>query len=131
MGGDLLGERVDVPGREPFAAAIARELPPARILDQRRAGDRARGRDEDLVQATALDHQPLESLVHLGAALEHVVLLVYESRGRSLGDRDERHLVRDLEQRQLELVGLGEDRFRHPLVVEADPEAESGETLGG
>ena len=83
------------------------------------------------LEAVALDHQPLEPLVDLGAALEHVELLVDEPRGGALGDRDERHLVGDLEQRQLVLAGRLDDRLRHPLVVEADAEAEPGEALVG
>ena len=78
-------------------------------------------------RARALDHQPLEPLVHLGAALEHRVLLVDQPREGSLGDRDERHLVRDLEQRHAALVGLVDERLRQSLVLEAGAEPEPGD----
>jgi hypothetical protein len=110
---------------------MSSELAPARVLNEGHAGDRGRGRGDDLVEAPALDHQPLELLVNARAAREHVVLLVDQPGGGALGDRDERHLIRNLEQRQVALLGGVEKRLRDPLVVESRAESEPGDVGPG
>jgi hypothetical protein len=67
--------------------------------------------------------------VQLGAALKSVVLLVDQLRERLLGDRDERHLVRDLEQRELQLLRLRDQRPRQAVVLEPRPQPHPGEAV--
>ena len=93
---------------EPSAAAArapsrrASTSPRASKID-RGAADQRRERAGDAVEPLLGQHDPLEPLVGGERPLEHRVLLVDQVRERLLGDRDERHLVRDLEQREAEL----------------------------
>ncbi len=91
----------------------------------RRGGQRA----HHLVEPALLEHQPLEPLVDRDAALEHLVLLVHEAREGLLGERDERQLVRHLEDREVELRRLVHQRGGKRLVVEAGPEPEPGQVV--
>ena len=77
-----------------------------RVEDQHGAADRGRERARNLVDPALLEHQLLEAALQRDPALQGLVLLVDEVRERLLGDRDERHLVRHLEQREAELLGL-------------------------
>src|SRR5204862_7580093 len=76
---------------------VARQLAAGGVLDDGGAADRRGQRAEHGVQPPALDDQALESLVNLRTPLQHRVVLVDERRERTLGDRDEGHLVWDLE----------------------------------
>ena len=96
----------------------------ARAEHAGRAADRLGDRLHERVEPVLLEHQPLEPLVDRDAALEHLVLLVDEPRHRPLGQRDERHVVRHLEQREAELARLVEQRRRQLVVGEAGAEPE-------
>ena len=130
VGGELGRERRGVLGTRRGAVEPARELAASAVEDDRRSADRRRRRSKDLLQSPALDHQPLEALVHLGAAVEHIELLVDQMGRGALVDRDERHLVRDLEQGQVVGSRGIEQGLRQALVVEACSEPESGDLLG-
>ena len=108
----------------------ARRSPrPSRIADG--AADRGGDRRRDFLQAALLEDQPLEPALHGDAALQHLVLLVDEAGEGLLGDRDERRRVGDLEEREVALLGLVDQRFRQLLVAEAGAEAEPGEVAVG
>ncbi len=109
--------------------AVGRDHGPTRIQQQRRSRDRGGDRGDDLVQPAPLDHQPLEPLVDGDSAFEHSVLEVDQRLRRALGDRDERHLVRDLEDRELPLLALVRKRLRHPLVREPRAQAEARQAV--
>ena len=109
--GDLGPKRLQGRGAGAALAGVAGELAAGGVVNDRRAADRGCDRAEDRLQPASLDHQPLQPLVHLGAALQHRVLLVDQGREGALGDRDERHLVGDLEQRHAPLVGLVHERL--------------------
>jgi hypothetical protein len=57
-------------------------------------------------------------------ALQELVALVEQLREHALGDRDERQLIRHLEQREAALARRVEDRGGHLLVHEAGAESE-------
>ena len=103
----------------------------ARVEDHRRAADQRRQRLGDAVEAALGEHDPLQPLVRRERPLEHRVVLVDEVRGRLLGDRDERHLIGHLEQREAELRGGLAQRLGHRLVREARAEPEPGEPVPG
>ena len=65
------------------------------------------------------------------AALEHLVPLVHEPRERRLCEGDERQLVRHLEDREGEPASLVDHARRDARMLEADPEAETGEMAAG
>ena len=92
VGGGLLGEAplLRVPG----------QLDAAVVEQHRRPGDRVGDRAHHLGETALGEHQPLEQRVDLDAALERLVALVDQPRRRPLGDRDERQLEGQLEQRQ-------------------------------
>ena len=113
------------------AVRAAHELGAARVEDHRRAADQRRERLGDAVEAALGEHDPLEPLVRRERPLEHRVVLVDEVRGRLLGDRDERHLVGHLEQREAQLGGRLAQRLGHLLVREAGAEPEPGEPVAG
>ena len=128
---ELAAERLQRRGAGAALARVAGQLAAGRVLNDRRAADRRRQRAEDGLQPAPLDHQPLEALVHLGAALQHRVLLVDQQREGALGDRDERHLVRHLEQRHAPLLRLIDQRLGHPLVLEPGAETQPGDVVVG
>ena len=130
VGGELGRERGGVLGTRRGTVEAARELAAAAVEDDRRPADRRRRRGKDLLQPSAFDHQSLEALMHLGAAVEHVELLVDQMGRGALVDRDERHLVRDLEQGQVVGSRGIEQSLRQALVVEAGSEPQSGDLLG-
>ena len=83
---------------------------PSRIADG--AADRGGDRRRDLLQAALLEDQPLEPPLDGDAALQHLVLLVDEAGEGLLGDRDERRRVGHLEEREVALLGLLDQRLR-------------------
>jgi hypothetical protein len=103
----------------------------AGVEDDGAAADRRSDLPRNLVQAPALEHQPLEALVDGDPAGENVVLLIHQAAEGRLGDRDERRLVGDLEDREVGRVRLRQDRLRNLGVVEAGPEAEAGDSRFG
>ena len=121
----LLADRVEQVLGE--LAAAARQDLAARVEHHRAAADGSGDLSRDLVEAAALEDQPLEPLVHRDTTGEHVVLVVHQPAERRLGDRDEWGLVGDLEDREVAPVGLAEQRLRDLGVVEAGAEAESGD----
>ena len=76
-------------------------------------------------------HDPLQPLVRAQRPLQHRVVLVDEVRGRLLGDRDERHLVGHLDEREAELGGRLAQRLGHLLVREPGAEPEPREPVPG
>ena len=110
---------------------MARQLTARGVLDDRHAADRRRDRSQDRLQPPSLDHQPFQTLVHLGGALQDRVLLVDQPREGSLRDRDERHLVGDLEHGHAALFGLVQERLRQSLVLEARAQPEPGHVALG
>ena len=83
-----------------LAAAVGQHLA-AGVEHHRAAADRRGDLARDLVEAAALQDEPLEALVDRDPAGEHVVLLVDQPAEGRLGDRDERGLVRNLEDREV------------------------------
>ena len=81
-------------------AAAAGEHLSAGVQHHRAAADRGGDLARDLVEAAALQDEPLEPLVDRDAAGEHVVLLVDQPAEGRLGDRDEGRLVGNLEDRE-------------------------------
>ena len=94
-----------------LAAELAdRHRVPVLVEHGDRAADRRCEGACDLLEAALLEDELLEPLVERDAALERLVLVVDEPAERLLGDRDERHLVRNLEQREVEPPRLREQR---------------------
>ena len=85
----------------------------------------------DLLKAALLEHEPLHSPLDRDRTLQHPELLVDERREGLFGDRDERHLVRHLEQRKVACARLLDERFRQRRVREAGAEAEAREVVLG
>ena len=91
--------------------------------------DRVGDRPHDLGKPALGEDQALEQRVDLDAALERLIALVDQPRRRPLGDRDERQLEGQLEQRQPARLGLVDQRRRQLGVIEADREPEPGGVL--
>ena len=127
----FLADRADRVGGELAAEAAPGEALAAAVEDGDGAADRGGDRRRDLLQAALLQDQPLQPSLHGDAALQNLVLLVDEAGEGFLGDRDERRRVGDLEQREVPLLGLLDQRFRQFAVAEAGAEAEPGEVAVG
>ena len=127
----LLADAADRVGGELAAEAAAGEPLAAAVEDRDGAADCRGDRRGDLLQPALLQDQPLEPALHRDAALQHLVLLVDEAGEGLLGDRDERGRVGDLEEREVALLGLVDERLRQSLVAEAGAEAEPGEVAVG
>jgi len=108
-----------------------RERDAVQVQQERPSADHAGQRDGDAVDATALHHRAREDVLGVHRALEHVELLREQPREHRLGDRDERHRVGHLEQREPRLLGRPDERLRHALVPEAQAESEAGQSLLG
>ena len=78
--------------------------------------------------AAALQHRAGQRVLGLDGPLQQVVLLGEEAAEDRLGDRDERHRVGDLEQREPGLLGRRRQGPRHLVVAEPQPEPEPGES---
>ena len=91
--------------RQRHGAGGARERLAARVEDDRRAPDQAGERGRDTLQPLLREHDLLQPLVRRQRALQDRVLLVDQVGERLLGDRDERRLVRHLDEREAELLG--------------------------
>ena len=130
-GRDFGAHRLERRGTRAALRRLTCKLAPGGVLDDRRPSDRGGDRPQDGLETATLDHQPLEALVNLGAPLEHRVLLVDEQRERALGDRDERHLVRHLEQGHVALLRLVDQRLRQPLVLKPGAETETRDVVVG
>ena len=127
----LFADRADRVGGELAAEAAPGEPLAAAVEDGDGAADGGGDRRRDFLQAALLEDQPLEPPLHGDAALQHLVLLVDEPGEGLLGDRDERRRVGHLEQREVALLGLVDQRFRQFGVAEAGAEAEPGEVAVG
>jgi hypothetical protein len=103
----------------------------AAVEDDRRAADQRRQRGCDRVQPALAEHDALQALLHRDRSLQQRVLLVDQAGERLLGHRDERRVVRDLDQREVALGGGLNQRLGHLLVAEADAEAEAREAVVG
>ena len=99
-------------GGELAAEAAPGEALAAAVEDGDGAADGGGDRRRDFLQAALLEDQPLEPPLHGDAALQHLVLLVDEPGEGLLGDRDERRRVGHLEEREVALLGLVDQRFR-------------------
>ena len=104
------------------------ERDPVQVEQQRPPAGDARERGGDPLDPLAVHHGARENAFRVDGALEHVVLLVQQSREHRLGDRDERDRVGHLEQREPRLLGGGDERSREPLVAEPEAEPEPGQT---
>ena len=131
VGERFLADRADRVGGELAAEAAAGEPLAAAVEDRDGAADRGGDRRDDLLQAALFEDQPLEPALHGDAPLQHLVLLVDEAGEGLLGDRDERRRVGHLEEREVALLGLVDQRFRQLRVAEAGAEAEPGEVVVG
>ena len=123
-GRDLGAEGLHRRGPRSALRRLPRELATARILDDGRAADRARQRAKDSVEPAPLDDETLELLVDPRPPLQYRVLLVHQAREGTLRDRDERHLVGDLEHRNPQLRRLVDERLGHLLVLEPRTDAD-------
>ena len=85
---------------KPPLLRVAGELDAAVVEQHRRPRDRVGDRPHDLGKPALGEHEALEQRVDLDAALERLIALVDQPRRRPLGDRDERQLEGQLEQRQ-------------------------------
>ena len=104
----------------------------ARLVDELEAAVEVAADDpEQVVEATALEDGVREPLVDGDRLRQLLEPLARDVRDGRLRDRHERHLVRNLEHREAEPVGLLRERGRHLGEVEADPEAEPCETVLG
>ena len=99
----------------------------------RRAGRAARPRRRSLprvpssAQPALLEHELFQPAVDRDPALKHLVLLIHQASERLLGDRDERHLVRHLEQREPLPVGLS--TIGGMVACSADTEPDAGDVV--
>ena len=117
-------------------------LPHPLLSDRRRAGGRCdrlpvEVQEQDpalhdvgergghLRDAAPLQHRPRQRVFGVDGPLQGVVLLGQQPREHRLGDRDERHVVGDLEHREPELLGLRDERPRGPGVPEPDAEPQT------
>ena len=103
----------------------------AAVEDERRAADQRRQRADDRVQASLGEDDALQALLGGDRALEEGVLLVDQSGEGALGERDERHLVGHLEEREAALPGGLDERGGDLLVAEARAEAHPGQPVVG
>ena len=77
---------------------------PRAVEDERGPADQPGERADDPVEAALGEHDALQALLRGDRPAQQRVLLVDQPRERLLGDRDERQLVRDLEQREAALA---------------------------
>ena len=131
VGERFVADRADRVGRELTPEAAPGEPLAAAVEDRDRAADRRGDRGDDLLEAALFQDQALEPALDRDPALQDLVLLVDEAGEGLLGDRDERGRVGDLEQREVALLGLVDERFRQFLVAEAGAEPEAGEVVVG
>ena len=117
----LVGQRGDRGLLQRGARGAAGEHLAAGVEDDRRAADQRGERAGDAVEPALGQHDPLEPLVRGQRTLQDRVVLVDQVRERLLGDRDERHLVRDLEQREAQLVRRGDHLVGHRLCAKPVP----------
>ena len=103
----------------------------AAVEHEHGSADQRRQRAGQRLEPALGEHDPLQPLLRGQRTPQHRVLLVDELRERRLGDRDERHLVRDLEHRELALGRDLEQRLRHRRVPEAGAEPEPGQLVVG
>jgi hypothetical protein len=97
-------------------------------VEQQRPGPGHAGvRLQQGVQPGPLDQQPRQRLLDRPGPLEQHVLLVDEAGEQGLGDGDERHLERHLEDREAGPVGGLAHRRRGRLEGEAEPDPEGGQ----
>ncbi len=95
------------------------------------APEMARDDGQQALGAATVRHCLREPFVHLEGLGDELELLAREVAEDGLRDGDERHLVRHLEDREALAVGLLDERRRHRLVAEAEPEAEPGQPVTG
>ena len=79
---------------------------------------------EERLQAAAVGDGLGEALVDLERLGDQLELLAGQVGEHRLRDGDERNLVGNREHREAEAVGLRDDRLRHGVEAEAEPEAE-------
>ena len=127
----LFADAPDRVGRELAAEAAAGQALAAAVEDGDGAADGGGDRRGDFLQAAFLQDQPLEPALDGDAALQHLVLLVDQAREGFLGDRDERGRVGNLEEREIALFRLVDQRFRQFAVAEAGAQPEAGEVAVG
>jgi hypothetical protein len=102
-----------------------RHLVPIARKHEHRTADGVRKSAGHLLEAPLLHDELLEPLVGCDSTLKRLVLLVDEPAESTLRDRDEGHLVRNLEDRELELARRLCERGGNPVVGDAGPKAET------
>ena len=122
QGGDR--SRLDCTPERPLHERLS-----ARVKHEHGRADQRRERGGQRLEAALGQHDPLEPLMRRDRAAQDRVLLVDELRERRLGDRDERHLVGNLEYRKVPFGRRLQQRRRNLLVAEPDPEPEPGQLV--
>ena len=107
------------------------ERHPVQVEQQRPSLDHPGERRRDALDPLPFHHRAGEHVLGVDRALQGVVLLGDDPREDRLGDRDERHRVRDLEERQARRLGRRHERLRGLLVREAEAEPEAGDARAG
>ena len=115
-------------GAEPAAMTLA-EHTAGRVDESQRAADVVAEDREQRRCAAAFEHGVGEPLVHLDRALHSCKLLVRELCCDGFRQGDERHLVGDRDEWEVELLGLVGERLRRLGPPEADPEREAGQPV--
>ena len=95
------------------------------------APEMARHDGQQALGAATVRHCLREPFVYLEGLCDELELLARQVAEDGLRDGDERHLVRHLEDREALAVGLLDERRRHRLVAEAEPEAQPGQPVTG
>ena len=126
----LGADRRDLLVVERAAERAAGQRRAAAVEHERRPADQPGERADDPVHAALGEHDALQALLGGDRAAQQRVLLVDQPRERLLGDRDERQLVRDLEQREAALARRLDQRLGHVVVREAHAEAQARRARG-
>ena len=119
------------PSSSSCAEGAPHEQRAARVVGEHAAADQGRECGDDRVEPALGQHDPLESLVRGDRTAQDRVLLVDEPAEGRLGDGDERHVVRHLDERQVTLSRSCHDRVRNRSVREAGAESEPRELMVG
>ncbi len=98
--------------------------------DRPAAGRPDQGGDHPL-DPVSVEHGPGDGVLGIQRPGQQVVLLGSEAGGHGLGDGDERHGVRDLEDREPLPVGGGDQGLGRPGEVEAEAEPQAGQAGPG
>ena len=104
-------------GREWDAVEVQQHRPAVRDMGERR---------RDAVDARAIQDGARDDVLRIDGTLQRVVLLREDPREHGLRDRDERDRIRHLEHGERNLLRRADERPRHLVVGETEPEPEPG-----